>query len=60
MGIRRERVRPGHVYLCPGRTLVRLEPDGTLTVQEFPRLSSRGLIDELFVSAVTALGPALQ
>lgn len=51
-----ERVRPGHVYLCPGRTLVRLEPDGTLTAQEFPRLSSRGLIDELFTSAVTSLG----
>ena len=25
-------MEPGRVYLCPGRSLLRLEPDGTLTV----------------------------
>ncbi|WP_285640272.1 chemotaxis protein CheB [Lentzea sp. NBRC 102530] len=48
---------PGHVYLCPGRTLVRLEPDGTLTVQPKPGRSSLGQVDDLFCAAATSLGP---
>ncbi|MER7008174.1 chemotaxis protein CheB [Dactylosporangium sp. NPDC000555] len=48
---------PGRVYLCPGRTLVRLEPDGTMTVRASMRGSSYGLVDELFGSAADALGP---
>ncbi|MET9225784.1 chemotaxis protein CheB [Lentzea sp. NPDC003310] len=47
----------GRVYLCPGRTQVRLEPDGTLTVQPMPGRSSLGQVDELFLSAANSLGP---
>ncbi|GGM86982.1 hypothetical protein GCM10011609_24440 [Lentzea pudingi] len=46
----------GHVYLCPGRTQVRLEPDGTLTVRPRPGRSSMRQVDELFVSAADSLG----
>jgi PAS domain-containing protein len=43
------------VYLCPGRSFVRLEPDGTLTVAPGQGASSSGQVDELFASAATAL-----
>ena len=48
-------VEPGRVYLCPGRSLLRLEPDGTLTVAPARGPSSYGQVDELFVSAAVAL-----
>jgi len=50
-----EAVRPGRVYLCPGRSSVRLEPDGTLTVARGRGPSSSGQVDELFASAAIAL-----
>ncbi|GHH27802.1 chemotaxis protein CheB [Lentzea cavernae] len=46
----------GHVYLCPGRTQVSLEPDGTLTVHPKPGKSSMRQVDGLFVSAANSLG----
>ncbi|SES32374.1 chemotaxis protein CheB [Lentzea albida] len=49
-------LEPGTVYLCPGRTGVRLEPDGTLTVQPMANRSSYGQVDELFTSASTSMG----
>ncbi len=48
-------VEPGRVYLCPGRSFVRLEPDGTLTVAPAEGPGSSGQIDELFASAAVAL-----
>jgi len=48
-------VEPGRVYLCPGRSFVRLEPDGTLTVAPAEGLGSFGQVDELFASAAVAL-----
>lgn len=51
-----QRLEPGTVYLCPGRTRARLEPDGTLTVRQFGGRSSYGQVDELFSSAATSLG----
>ncbi|USX53497.1 chemotaxis protein CheB [Lentzea sp. HUAS12] len=50
------RLEPGTVYLCPGRTGVRLEPDGTLTVRPMAGRSSYGQVDELFTSASTSMG----
>jgi signal transduction histidine kinase/chemotaxis response regulator CheB len=49
-------VQPGRVYLCPGRSVMRLEPDGTLTVTPGHEPASFGQVDELFASAATALG----
>ena len=43
------------MYLCPGRSFVRLEPDGTLTVAPGREASSSGQVDELFASAAIAL-----
>lgn len=37
----------------------RWEPDGTFTVRGHDRLSSFGVVDELFSSAADALGPEL-
>jgi signal transduction histidine kinase/chemotaxis response regulator CheB len=48
-------VQAGRVYLCPGRSAVRLEPDGTLTVTTGQGQASFGQIDELFASAAIAL-----
>jgi len=48
-------VEPGRVYLCPGRSLLRLEPDGTLTVAPARGPGSFGQVDELFASAAGAL-----
>jgi PAS domain S-box-containing protein len=48
-------VEPGRVHLCPGRSFVRLEPDGTLTVAPSQEASSSGQVDELFASAAIAL-----
>ena len=49
---------PGRVYLCPGRSTVRLEPDGTLTVRR-SRGTSTGSVDELFSSAAVSHGPGV-
>ena len=49
---------PGRVYLCRGRSIVRLEPDGTLTVRPSPDTSA-GTVDELFSSAAVAYGPGV-
>ena len=49
---------PGRVYLCRGRSIVRLEPDGTLTVQPSPATSA-GAVDELFSSAAVSYGPGV-
>lgn len=49
-------VEPGVVHLCPPRTMVRWEPDGTFTVRRNDGRSSLGLVDELFASAADALG----
>ena len=46
-------VEGGQVYLCPGRSFVRLEPDGTVTVAPASG-SSYGQVDELFTSAAAA------
>ncbi|MBB4689934.1 chemotaxis protein CheB [Paractinoplanes abujensis] len=49
-------VEPNVVHLCPPRSLVRWEPDGTFTVRRHEGGSSLGLVDELFSSAADALG----
>ncbi|MFD4636048.1 chemotaxis protein CheB [Lentzea sp. NPDC058436] len=49
-------LEPGTVHLCPGRTRVSLEPDGTLTVQPVAGRSSYGQVDELFTSASQSMG----
>jgi two-component system, chemotaxis family, protein-glutamate methylesterase/glutaminase len=49
---------PGRVYLGRGRSIVRLEPDGTLTVQPSPDTSA-GAVDELFSSAAVSYGPGV-
>ncbi|MGQ0575762.1 MAG: chemotaxis protein CheB [Pseudonocardia sp.] len=48
--------QPGRVYLCPPRHELRLEPDGTLTVQPHGRPSSLGTVDATFTAAAAALG----
>lgn len=53
-----DEAKPGRVYLVPGRSSARLEPDGTLTVRRLLG-SSMGMVDELFCSATDALGPAV-
>ncbi|MGY1706430.1 chemotaxis protein CheB [Geodermatophilus sp. SYSU D00697] len=54
-----ETAEPGRVYLCPPRGTLRLEPDGTLAARTRDRPSALGSVDELFVSAAHALGPAV-
>ncbi|HEY0536484.1 MAG TPA: chemotaxis protein CheB [Actinoplanes sp.] len=49
---------PGRVYLCPGRSFVSLEPDGTCTVTRF-RSTSLGVVDRLFESAAGSVGGRL-
>jgi signal transduction histidine kinase/chemotaxis response regulator CheB len=51
--------QPGTVYLCPGRTFVRFEPDGTCTVRRRTDITSMGMVDHLFESAAGALGDRL-
>jgi chemotaxis response regulator CheB len=41
------RVEPDSVHLCPPRTVVRWEPDGTFTVRQHDGRSSLGILDEL-------------
>lgn len=50
---------PGVVHLCPPRTMLRWEPDGTLTARRHEARTSLGTVDELFSSAADALGPGL-
>ncbi|MDA8282902.1 MAG: ATP-binding protein [Actinomycetota bacterium] len=50
---------PGVVYLCPSRSLVRLEPDDTFTVQPSKASASFGMVDFLFSSTAASLGPAV-
>jgi signal transduction histidine kinase/chemotaxis response regulator CheB len=50
--------RAGRVYLCPGRSFVSLEPDGTCTVTGSPG-TSLGVVDQLFTSAAASVGSRL-
>jgi len=54
-----ELLEPGVAHLCPPRSFVRWEPDGTFTVREHNGRSSLGVVDELFSSAADALGHSL-
>lgn len=44
----------GRVCLCPPRTSMLLEPDGTVSVQPHGRPSALGTVDDLFTSAAVA------
>lgn len=50
-------IEPGVIHLCPPRSTVLWEPDGTFTVRPHERPSSLGVVDDLFASAADALGP---
>jgi two-component system, chemotaxis family, protein-glutamate methylesterase/glutaminase len=52
-----EAAAPGHVYLCPPDRHVRVDADGTLRVDDGPRVNFvRPSADPLFASAAAAFG----
>ncbi|HEX8519572.1 MAG TPA: chemotaxis protein CheB [Pseudonocardia sp.] len=51
-----DEAQPGRVHLCPPGSVLRLDPDGTVSVEPHGRPSSSTTVDEMFTAAARALG----